>query len=524
MIYKSPHPDVVIPEMPFTDFVLQSAAAFGDKAAIVDGPSGRTITFNQLLGAVNRVAVGLHERGFKKGDVFAIYSPNVPEYALAFFGVSKIGGIVTTVNPLYTADELTHQLNDSAARYLLTIPLFLDKALEAASRSGVTEVFVFGEAEGATPFAALLHNDGQVPEVVINPREDVAVLPYSSGTTGRSKGVMLTHYNLVANIMQCQDMDQTNENDVIIGVLPFYHIYGMVIIMSISLHLGAKIVSMPRFDLAQFLELIEKHKVTAAYVVPPIILALAKHPIIDNYDLSSLRHINSGAAPMPEPVANGCAARLNCIVKQGYGMTELSPVSHTTPINSKIKVAAVGRAIANTEFRIVDVVTSEDVKPGQSGEIWVRGPQVMKGYHNRPDATAEMLDEEGWLRTGDIGYVDEDEYLYVIDRVKELIKYKGFQVAPAELESLVQSHPAVADVAIIPSPDEEAGEVPKAFVVLKAGMEAKGEEIMSYIAGRVAPHKKIRRVEFIGAIPKNPSGKILRRKLVERERAATAIN
>lgn len=524
MIYKSPYPDLDIPEVPFADFVLQRAAEFGDNPAIVDGPSGRTITFRQLLGAVERVAAGLHQRGFKKGDVFAIYSPNVPEYALAFFGVTKIGGVVTTINPLYTADELAHQLNDSAARYLLTIPLFLDKALEAASRSGVEEVFVFGEAVGATPFAALLHNDGQVPEVVINPREDVAVLPYSSGTTGRSKGVMLTHYNLVANMVQCRDLDQLDEDDVIIGILPFYHIYGMVIIMSISLHLGAKIVSMPRFDLAQFLELMEKHKVTAAYLVPPIILALAKHPIVDNYDLSSLCYINSGAAPMSEPVANGCAARLNCIVKQGYGMTELSPVSHTTPLNSKIKVTAVGRAIANTEFRIVDVVTGEDVEPGESGEIWIRGPQVMKGYHNRPDATAEMLDEDAWLHTGDIGYVDEDAYLYVIDRVKELIKYKGFQVAPAELESLVQSHPAVADVAVIPSPDEEAGEVPKAFIVLNAGAEATGEEIMSYIAGRVAPHKKIRRVEFIDAIPKVASGKILRRKLVERERAAMAMN
>ncbi|MGB0389232.1 MAG: 4-coumarate--CoA ligase family protein [Ardenticatenaceae bacterium] len=522
MIYRSPYSDVEIPEISLTDFVFQHAGQDLDKPALIDGPTGRTITFGQLIGGSRKMAAGLAQRGFGKGDVFAIYSPNVPEYAIAFFGTTMIGGVVTTVNPLYTAGELTHQLNDSGARFLLTIPMFLDKALEAAEKSGVEEVFVFGEAEGATPFVALLNNDGQVPEVEINPRDDLAVLPYSSGTTGRSKGVMLTHYNLVANMTQCEDLDQFTSDDVAIGILPFYHIYGMVVIMSFTLGKGATVVSMPRFDLVQFLEVMEKYSVTAAYVVPPIVLALAKHPIIDNYSFPKLRFVNSGAAPMPEPVANACAQRLDCVVKQGYGMTELSPVSHATAITFPIKVTAVGPVIANTESRIVDVATGEDVEPGQSGEIWVRGPQVMKGYHNRPDATAATIDEEGWLHTGDIGYVDEDEYFYVIDRVKELIKYKGFQVAPAELESLIQSHPAVADVAVIPSPDEEAGEVPKAFIMLKPGSSATAEQIMGFVATRVAPHKKIRRVEFIDAIPKVPSGKILRRKLVERERAAVA--
>ena len=522
MIYRSPYPDVEIPELSLHDFVFKNAGNYLDKPALIDGATGRTLTYKQLIGGSRKMAAGLAQRGFKKGDVFAIYSPNLPEYAIAFYGVSMAGGIVTTINPLYTANELAHQLNDSGACFLLTIPMFLDKALEAAEQSEVKEVFVFGQAEGATGFMALLNNNGQVPEVEINPREDIIVLPYSSGTTGRSKGVMLTHYNLVANITQIADLDQLSTHDVAIGVLPFYHIYGMAVIMSLTIAKGATVISMPRFDLVQFLESMQNYEVTAAYVVPPIILALAKHPLVDNYSFPKLRFINSGAAPLPEPVANECAKRLNCVVKQGYGMTELSPVSHEIAITSTIKVTAVGPVIPNTESRIIDLATGEDVEPGQSGEILVRGPQVMKGYHNRPDATAATIDEEGWLHTGDIGYVDEDEYFYVIDRIKELIKYKGFQVAPAELESLIQSHPALADVAVIPSPDDEAGEVPKAFIVLKPGATASAEEIMSFVAGQVSPHKKIRRVEFIDAIPKVASGKILRRKLVERERAAMA--
>jgi acyl-CoA synthetase (AMP-forming)/AMP-acid ligase II len=519
MIYQSPYPNVDIPEILLQELVFRQAGEYPDEPALIDGPTGRVLTYGQLVGAVQKAASGLAQRGFKKGDVFAIYSPNIPEYAIAFFAVATAGGITTTVNPLYTAGELANQLQDSQARFLLTIPLFLDKALEAAKRSDVEEVFIFGEAEGATPFAALFQNDGQPPKVDFNPREDLVALPYSSGTTGLSKGVMLTHYNLVANIVQCRDLNETADGDVTIGILPFYHIYGMTIIMSAALHLGATVVTMPRFDLEQFLELMQKYQATTAYLVPPIVLALAKHPLVDKYDLSKLRFINSGAAPLPEPVAKACAERLGCIVKQGYGLTETSPATHTNPINYEIKVTSVGVPVPNTEFRIIDMATGEDVEAGRFGEIWIRGPQVMKGYLHQPEATQDMIDGEGWLHTGDVGYVDEDEYLYVIDRVKELIKYKGFQVAPAEIEAVVQAHPAVADVAVIPSPDEEAGEVPKAFVVLKPDLEVSGAQIMAHVAERVAPHKKVRKIEFVEAIPKVPSGKILRRELVERERA-----
>ncbi len=521
MIYRSPFPDVAIPEMSLPQFVFQHVDQWTDKPALIDGPSGRTYTYGQLTQDVGKVAAGLAARGFGKGDVFAIFSPNLPEYAVIFYAVTSAGGVVTTINPLYKADELAHQLKDAGAKYLITIPHFLDTALEAAGQAGIEEVFVFGEAEGATAFADLFA-DGPAPAVEIDVREDLAVLPYSSGTTGLPKGVMLTHYNLVANISQTMAVEKMETGEVLIGILPFYHIYGMVVIMSMALSAGTTIVTMPRFDLEQFLGLMQDHDVTTAFVVPPIVLALAKHPVIDQYDLTALRYVNSGAAPLPETVAADCARRLGCDVRQGYGLTETSPVTHFIPRGQHIKVTSVGFAIPNTEVRIVDVASGQDLGRGAPGEIWIRGPQVMKGYHNRPAATRDMIDEDGWLHTGDVGYVDEDDYFYVVDRVKELIKYKGLQVAPAEIESVVQSHPAVADAAVIPSPDEEAGEVPKAFIVLKPGMTASEEEIMAFVAERVAPYKKVRKVEFIDQIPKVPSGKILRRELVRREREAVS--
>lgn len=524
MIFKSPYPDVEIPQTPLTPFLLERMKAFGDKPALIDGPSGRTITYAQLAGAIRLVASSLSKRGFSKGDVFAIYSPNLPEYAIAFHAVSLVGGINTTINPLYTAEELAHQLQDSNAKYLLTISMFLENAKAAAAQSNVEEIFTFDPAEGATSFSTLLQSDGVLPEVEINPEEDVVVLPYSSGTTGYPKGVMLTHHNIISNMAQAegiQNFDLVTEKDVIMGILPFFHIYGMVVILNMSLARGATVVTMPRFDLPQFLELIQKYKVTRVNLVPPILLALAKHPIVDQYDLSSLQEMTSGAAPLGEDLAEAVVQRLGCNVIQGYGLTETSPVTHVCPnFPGKIKRASVGPAIPNTEVMVVSVENGEPLGPNENGEIWIRGPQVMKGYLNNPEATAATVDADGWLHTGDIGYVDDDGYSYIVDRLKELIKYKGFQVAPAELEGLLLTHPAVADAAVIPSPDEEAGEVPKAFIVLKPGAEASADDIMAWTAERVSPQKKIRRVQFVDEVPKSLSGKILRRVLVDQERAS----
>ena len=518
MIFRGPYPDVSIPEVSLTDFIFKATGLFKNKAALIDGPSGRTLTYGELEHAVRRVAASLAHRGFNKGDVFAIFSTNCLEYAIAFHAVAMLGGIITTLNPLYTADEAAFQLKDARARFLVTAFPFIDKAREAAAETKIEELFVFGETEGATPFATLLEGEGDVPHVELNPKEDLVALPYSSGTTGLAKGVMLTHHNLVANMRQMDGLEYFTRDDILLCVLPLFHIYGLVVVLNMGLHMGATIVTMPRFDLEQFLSAIQKYRVTLSHIVPPIVLKLAKEPIVDNYDLSSLKVIFSGAAPLGPELSKECMQRIKCGIRQGYGMTETSPVTHSSPADTtEVKLGSVGPPAPNTECKLVDPASGSELGANEEGELCVRGPQNMKGYLNNPEATARTIDADGWLHTGDISYADEDGHFFIVDRVKELIKYKGFQVAPAELEAVLLTHPAVADAAVIPCRDDEAGEIPKAFVVLKS--EASEDELIDFVADRVARYKKIRMVEFIDQIPKSLSGKILRRVLVEKERA-----
>jgi acyl-CoA synthetase (AMP-forming)/AMP-acid ligase II len=518
-VIRSPHPDVEIPDLPLHELVLAGAGERGNRAAVIDGPTGRALTYSQLAAGVRQMAAGLAARGFGKGDVFAVYSPNVPEYAVAFYGVSAAGGATTTVNPLYTAGELASQLADAGARFLLTAPPLLDRAIEAATRSGVEEVFVFGQAKGATPFASLLSATGTAPPAVgIDPATDVVALPYSSGTTGLAKGVMLTHRNLVATLVQWNAVLPTGPQDRLIAVLPFFHMYGLGLLMGWALWCGAALVSMPRFNLDEFLRVLQEQRITRALLVPPIVLALAKHPLVANYDLSALELIGSGAAPLDPELERAVAERLGCPVVQGYGLTETTTaVCSTAGAPLGPRHGSVGVLLPDTEARILDPAGGQDLGAGASGELWVRGPQVMRGYLNAEPATADVLDPDGWLRTGDLCRVDPEGYLFVVDRVKELIKYKGHQVAPAELEAVLLAHPQVADVAVIRSPDQEAGEIPKAFVVANGPVDA--EALMAWVAERVAPYKRIRRVEFVDEIPRGQYGKILRHILLERDRA-----
>jgi acyl-CoA synthetase (AMP-forming)/AMP-acid ligase II len=365
----------------------------------------------------------------------------------------------------------------------------------------------------------LMGDPDAAPDVAIDPRRDLAVLPYSSGTTGLPKGVMLTHSNLVANMLQIQDGFPISDEDVLIGVLPFFHIYGQTVIMNQGLWQGATIVTMPRFDLEQFLGLIEEHGVTRAYVVPPIALALAKHPAVEGRDLSSIEVIMSGAAPLGADLAGQVADRVACKMIQGYGLTETSPVTHVIRPHGENRPGSIGRPLAGTECRVVDPETGVDVAEGERGELWVRGPQVMAGYLNNEEATAATIDADGWLHTGDIAVRDADGFYEIVDRLKELIKYKGFQVPPAELEALLITHPDVADVAVIGVPDEDCGELPKAFVV-PAGDSLDVDGLIGFVAERVSPQKHVRLIEEIDEIPKSPSGKILRRVLKDRETAA----
>ncbi|MGA8924198.1 MAG: 4-coumarate--CoA ligase family protein [Candidatus Dormiibacterota bacterium] len=517
MIFKSPHPDVTIPHIALTPFVFEKAERLSDKVAIVEAGTGRSYTYGRLSTGVRQLAAGLHARGFHKGDVLAIMSPNLPEYPIAFHGVARAGGINTTLNPTYTADEIAFQLNDSRARLLVTVPPLVGKAQEAAARSMVEEIIVFGEAEGAVPFASLLV-DGPAPNVEIDPAEDLVALPYSSGTTGFSKGVMLTHRNLVANLVQSAACIEIAEDEKLMAFLPFFHIYGMTVIMNAGLRHGATLVTMPRFELEPCLKAVQEYRVTRFFLVPPIVVALAKSPIVENYDLSSIKRAFSGAAPLDAETATAVSRRIGCRLSQGYGLTETSPVTHCVPDSyPEVVAGSVGPSLPNTECKIVDVATGKELGRNDDGEIWIRGPQVMKGYLNNPDATLASIDSDGFFHTGDIGHIDDHDEYFIVDRLKELIKYKGFQVAPAELEALLLSHPMVADVAVIGVHDEEGEEVPKAFVVLKEPVAP--EELMEFVASRVAPHKKVRRVEIVDQIPKSPTGKILRRVLRDKEKA-----
>ncbi len=521
MIFRSPYPDVEIPDVSVTAHALRRAGELADRPCLIDGATGRTLRYGDLVTAVRRTAGSLVARGFAKGDVIAIYSPNTITYPVAFHGAAHAGGIVTTVNPLYTPQELAGQLRDSKARFLITTSHFLDKAREAADAAGgVEEIFTFDGAPDATPFSELMEGPELSSPPPIHAAADLVALPYSSGTTGGSKGVMLSHRNLVANMAQLdgmRDARSLTEDDRLVAVLPFFHIYGLLVIMNWALSNGAGIVVLSRFDLEEFLGALQDHGVTYAHLVPPILLALAKHPLVDRYDLSKLDGIMSGAAPLGADLQRAVEERLGCPVVQGYGLTETSPVTHHCPNRQRGQAppASIGPSISNTEVKIVDVDSGEELGPNERGELWIRGPQVMVGYLGRPEATAATIDEDGFLHTGDVGYVDEDGFTYIVDRVKELIKYKGFQVAPAELEAVLLSHPRIKDVAVIRSPDRDAGEVPKAFVVAEGEMAE--EEVMDFVAERVAPHKKVRRVEFVEQIPKSASGKILRRILVARE-------
>jgi acyl-CoA synthetase (AMP-forming)/AMP-acid ligase II len=513
-VFTSPFADVDIPAVPVHEHVLGRARERGDRIAIIDGPTGRRITYAELADAVDRVAGGLDARGFGKGDVLALVAPNLPEYAVVFHAVSRVGGTVTTVNPTYGTDEIAYQFSDAGATLAVTIGMFAQQVATAAEATDVTDVFVLGGDGGVgQPFTALV-GEPFTGEVEIDAREDVAVLPYSSGTTGMPKGVMLTHHNLVSNLRQCvAGTDIEEESETVIAVLPFFHIYGMQVLMNSTLALGNTLVTMPRFELEQFLTLVEQHRVTQAFVVPPIVLALAKHPAAAKADLTSLQTVTSGAAPLGAELAAAAQERVGGgEVVQGYGLTETSPVTNISPAGAS-RPGTVGVLVPNMEMRIVDAESGDDVGTDADGEVWFRGPNVMKGYLGRAEETGQMLDADGWLHTGDIGRVDADGYLTITDRLKELIKYKGFQVPPAELEALLITHPGVADVAVIGVPDEEAGELPKAFVVRAPGSEVSEEELISFSAEHVASYKQVRHVAFIDEIPKSAAGKILRREL-----------
>ncbi len=511
-LVRSPWPDPEVPDTDLTSHVLRHASRLAAKPALADAPSGRTLSFEQLADGVRRAAAGLAARGFGPGDVLTVHMPNVPEYAVAAHAAMSLGGVVSTANPLYTADELAHQLEDSGARALLTVPPFLATALEAAGRARCDDVLVLGEGEGATPFAELLEHGHEPPRPDIDP-ESTAALLYSSGTTGLPKGVELSHRALLANVVQSHTALALDSDDTCVAVAPYFHALGFVILMNASLAAGATVVSLPRFELEAFLQAIQDHRATFTIVVPPIALGLARHPAVDRFDVSSLRFVGCGAAPLGLETQRACAERLGCLVEQGYGMTEMSAGIAISSMDQTVRngPGQVGILLPGTEARVLDPDTGADLGPGATGELTFRGPQLMTGYLGRPEATAATIDSDGWLHSGDVGRVDEDGRVHITDRLKELIKYKGYQVAPAEIEAVLTGHAQISAAAVIGAPDEEAGELPTAFVVVSGELD--DAALMSWVAERVAPHKRVRRVERVDEIPCSPSGKILRREL-----------
>ena len=517
MVFRSPHADISVPRQALYEFVLGERGGGAEDIALADAITGRVVTYGELREQVRRVAAGFAALGIGKGDVVALCSPNSPEFAVVFHAVARLGAIITTANPLNTPHELAHQLRDAGAKILVTTGALVEKARAAIGKCGRALALITKDATPlpGVPSLAAIARDADPPAVDIDPSTDVVALPYSSGTTGLPKGVMLTHRNLLANLLQIDTVER-GDLRAVVGVLPFFHIYGMVVVLNFALLRGATIVTLPRFELDPFLKALQDWPVAIAHIVPPIAVALAKHPAVDNYNLSHLKVMISGAAPLGAAVTDAVQRRLKVVIKQGYGMTEASPVTHYTAHGSEVRTGTVGQLAPSTESRIIDVESGRDAAVGQPGEVWIRGPQVMKGYLNNPEATARTLDSEGWLHTGDIGVVDDAGYLTIVDRLKELIKVKGYQVAPAELESLLLTHPRIADAAVIPVADDECGEVPKAIVVPRGELTA--GEVMAFVAGQVAHYKKVRYVGFVDAIPKSASGKILRRVLVERER------
>lgn len=528
VMFSSPFARIEIPDESVYDYIFARLGESDlDRVALIDPTADVTLTYRQLRASIDSAAGALAARGVGRGTVVALFSPNSAAFVVAFHAILLTGATVTTVPILATPADLEKQLTDARASWVLSSPPLVPvtEAATAALAIDDDRIIVLGDSEsGFTTMNDLLTEGHPARRVAVNPRNDVAVLPYSSGTTGLPKGVMLSHRNLVANVEQARRVIDLGPGDRVLAVLPFFHIYGMTVLLNLALSVRSSIVTMPRFDLANFLGLIERQHCTFLFVAPPIVVALAKHPMVDGIDVSSVRTIFSGAAPLDGATATLAAKRLSSRILQGYGMSELSPISHAVPADrDDIPASSIGVPLPNIECKLVDIESGQPVSEfgpdglTPPGELWVKGPNVMLGYLGRPDATAETIDSDEFLHTGDVAVMHRDGWFTVIDRVKELIKYKGYQIPPAELEAVLLTNPAIADAAVIGVTNSEGEEIPKAFVVRLAAAELDEVAVMTYVAERVAPYKKIRAVEFIDAIPKSAAGKILRKELRARE-------
>jgi len=515
--------------MPYDRLLRDAADRHPDRPALIY--HDLSLTYREIVSMVNCIANGLLGLGIGKGDIICLFTLNRPEYIITFNAAATIGAVVSPMNPSYKEREIGYQLESCEARAILVqrelLPL-LQKMLQQKSLSHLQHIIVTGgsipeEMPGAIPFAKLLRESSpKRPLHVAIDASDLLALPFSSGTTGFPKGVMLSQGNLVTNHLQFSTVFQFGPTNVGLIFLPLYHTYGLTLSGSLLTSGGTQVL-MERFDMLQSLEMCEKHGVTDYSLVPPIILALANAPV-DLGKMKTVKRIISAAAPLPlEPaykLQEKLRERSDARIMQLCGITEATALIFALPPDpALIRLESVGMPIHNTEMKIVDVETGErELLAGEDGEIVIRGPHIMQGYWKAPEETARAV-RNGWLYTGDIGHVDGDGYVYIVDRKKDMIKYKGFSIAPAELEALLMEHPAIQDAAVIGILNEEAGEVPKGFVVVRPGHDVTAEELLTFANGKLANFKRLHIVEFIDVLPRVPSGKILRRVLREREQA-----
>ncbi|KAB0799126.1 hypothetical protein PPYR_07006 [Photinus pyralis] len=526
-VIKSTFPDIELPKENLVQHVWKHTDNWDDIPCTTCGVSGRNYTYGISKHGISKCAQALlAECKLKPGDVVALLLPNIPEFLIISHGIFTAGLILSFANPLYTEDELRRQFQDSNVKAIVTISLFLDVVLKvSAGLPDYKTTICVGGADDAVKNVRSLQNlimedyNVELPKVEL---QDVAMISYSSGTTGLPKGVMLSHENLVANLMQLDHPNlctlKPNEvNKKGLTVLPYFHIYGFNSIMNLSAKLGISLVSLPKFTPEDYIKALLEHKPYFLFVVPSLLLFLATHPSVTKNHLSSIEIVSSGAALASESLLQKFRDKVgrDIMIRQGYGMTESSPVILFSPRNlPKSKKNTIGLLVANTEAKIKTLVGNRDTEPNTPGELLVRGPQVMKGYLNNPEATKQMFTEDGWMHTGDVVYYDDDGYFYIVDRCKELIKVKGNQVSPSELESIILDLPDIADVAVVGIPDTLSGELPRAFVVKKKDALISENEILEFVHGKVAPYKRIMGgIKFIDSIPRNPSGKILRNEL-----------
>ncbi|KAJ4798468.1 4-coumarate:CoA ligase [Rhynchospora pubera] len=524
-IYRSVLPDIDIPNhLPLHSYCFEHLGEYADRPCLIDGSSNTIYSYSDVDRLSRNTAANFRRLGIRKGDVIMNLLRNSVEFAFSFLGASRLGAATTTANPFYTPAEIHKQASAAGAKIIITEMCAVEKIKDFAAERDICVIITDGHVDGCMHFSELIKEDTPQFEGLdseIEP-DDAVALPYSSGTTGLPKGVMLTHRSLVTSVSQQVDGENPNwylhKDDVILCVLPLFHIYSLNSILLCGLRVGAAILMVKKFDLVGFMGLVQKYHVTIAPIVPPIVVEIAKSPEVDGYDLSSIRFVQSGAAPMGKEIQDAFKAKLpNAVFGQGYGMTEAGPVLALCLAFAKepypVKSGSCGTVVRNAQMKIIDPETGASLGRNKPGEICIRGEQIMKGYLNDPTATKNTIDKEGWLHTGDVGFVDDDNEIFIVDRLKEIIKYKGFQVAPAEIEALLLTHPAIADAAVIPMKDELAGEIPVAFVVRSNGSQVTEDEIKQFVSKQVIFYKRINKVFFTEAIPKNPSGKILRKDL-----------